>query len=285
MKLCIARIMTLAFAVLASANIALATPVEQNQSLDAAYEAALDLQYFGKDDEANGIFARGCDQNHAPSCNSLALSYAYGFGFKRDREKSFEIYSKSCSLKNGIGCYSVAWAYQNGEGIDKSKENANKFMALGCDFGDGQSCFEMVYEETPDGKAKSPKENLPIFVKSCEMEYSFACNLAGLIYRNGESGVTIDKAKAVSLFKTGCEQDDAQSCILAGSTLKENADKSYLVYYQKACELDDEDGCVLYNRNANIPPPKAYKSKPFQVLGIAQIGAQLYVSLEQGEVP
>ena len=93
------------------------------------------------------------------------------------------------------------------------------------------------------------------------MGYAKSCHNAAVVYYKGDFGFAVDRAKATSFFKRGCDGGLADSCYSAGLAYDEGlgaplnhgqAEKLYI----KSCELGYGDACnnlgYLYLNEADL---------------------------------
>ena len=108
--------------------------------------------------------------------------------------------------------------------------------------------------------ASKSKPKLPTFnfestvsnTDKCENISAHACLLRGQNYLMGRNGISVDKLRARSIFKRGCEMENAQACRFVGQTymsaeyaLRPSYSRATArQYFGKACDLKLASGCI-----------------------------------------
>lgn len=205
-------------------------------------------------DEENQARIKGCAENNAEACGSLAGAYSDHRGSWKS--KAAEFYEKACSLKHSKSCFILGEFYLYGE--DKNMEKAYEFYTLGveyknfditqkCEANDGEACYTLggIYRHK-DCRNDECKWDLSksdeFYQKACDLRYSKACMDLGDKYEEK------DIAKAVEFFEKACKMDESQGCVNAGilykkgDGIKQNVSKAADLY-EKACDLKHSAGC------------------------------------------
>ncbi len=180
---------------------------------------------------------KGCEEGNAKACNDLAGMYLSGeskYNLREDKTKAKELYDKSINLYKKY-----------------------------CAEGDAKACFDLgdKYNGMRWGIDQNYTMMMKYYTKSCELEYSFACNELGAAYKRG-NGVNKDKDmskmyydKALVLYENECENNIAESCDRLGMIYRANMygtndstrgfalEEKAFNLYKELCDRNDAEGC------------------------------------------
>jgi TPR repeat protein len=161
---------------------------------------------------------RVCDLS-AYSCILWASLKDEGKLVTQDRAGALELYVKACDASNSAACTTAADKYWQGQGV-----------------------------------AYSITQALGLWEKACELWDAVSCTRAAQWYWYGDtySGVPQDLAKAFTLFQSGCNRGDMDSCLWTGDLLTNGTDgtnvkkpKLAVDYYVYACNYGNGRACWL----------------------------------------
>ncbi|HEY5938005.1 MAG TPA: tetratricopeptide repeat protein [Kofleriaceae bacterium] len=131
-----------------------------------------------------------------------------GMGFmKTEVEKALGYFKKGCETGDGISCGMLGLAFKEGLGVAKNLAATLALNTQSCDLGYFKGCYNlglMLYngEGVPADEAKG----LSVLEKACNGDAYRACGSLADLY------LTTDKAKARTLAKRGCDNNDPMSC-------------------------------------------------------------------------
>lgn len=199
-----------------------------------------------------------CNIGNSLSC--LTLGSLYGFdrlidkanipGFKKDPDKSIELYLRACDLGESLGCgFAVILLVDEVKSYKKSLEVAE----LGCELNDPVSCGiggAILTDDSID--IRDYKKAYELSSKGCDLKNLVGCHALGMIYANGY-GVERDYHRASELFMKGCDGNFGLSCVnigvayTQGSGVRQDLIKAK-EYFGKACDLGEQEGCDGYRK-------------------------------------
>jgi len=126
---------------------------------------------------------------------------------KAEPEKALGYFRKGCETGDGISCGMVGLAFKEGLGVEKSLAAAVALNTQSCELGYFKGCYNlglMLYNG--DGVTADEPKGLSVLDKACAGDAYRACGSLADLY------LTTDKAKAKTLAKRGCDNNDAMSC-------------------------------------------------------------------------
>jgi hypothetical protein len=145
--------------------------------------------------------------------------YWQGKGVEQDRFRANVYYSKGCDGDAEWACYNVATSYRNGEGVlAKDPVQAAALLRKSCDLGAAQACnlAGIMYHDGETG-AKDFLLAFGLFHKACDDGYDWGCHNLASMYRKG-TGIGRDEARADSLDRKACDGGIADACEEIGAT-------------------------------------------------------------------
>lgn len=226
-------------------------------NIDACITIADELYDRDEVEEAIKYYKPLCELEVGHGCRRVGLIHEYA-----DTEPTLvkKMYEKSCSLGDMTGCNNLGLLYQEDEEYDK----ANELLRQACDGNDQYGCYHLgLAYEYERGVKENNKKASNLFIKSCDLGYSEACDSAGNLYY-----FTYKKYKtALKWYKKGCELDDGRGCYDAGYQYEEGdgVKKNMSTaneFYKKGCDLRDADSCTQLGRaymEYDEPDPKIKK--------------------------
>ncbi len=190
----------------------------ENKSHNSILQAAIGKRYyFGinvseNDSEAKKFFEKSANQDNAEGLCYLASCYIYGLGTEIDEKKGFKLVEKAYSIDSDDGeiLNLLATCYRNGWG---TAQNINKAIE---------------------------------YYKEAEWSGDALLSL-GVIYFNGESGISENKTLGFQYFEKAAEEGNARAmfnlgfCYENGIACSQNHDKAYS-WYQKSSNAGLADG-------------------------------------------
>jgi TPR repeat protein len=126
---------------------------------------------------------------------------------KTEVEKALGYFRKGCETGDGISCGMLGLAYKEGLGIAKDLAATVALNAQSCELGYFKGCYNlglMLYNG--EGVPADEPKGLGVLEKACAGDAYRACGSLADLY------LTTDKAKARTLAKRGCDNNDAMSC-------------------------------------------------------------------------
>jgi TPR repeat protein len=139
----------------------------------------------------------------------------YGKEEKVFPTKAAELYRTACADKNGRACARVA----EFEGIGKHWDKVREFAQKGCDLGDGDGCRRLgLTEFEGQGTPKDEAKAVELFKKGCELSSLRACrDAAGLLIDRTPS----DVQGAMPITEKLCNAKYPEGCFLLAEMLYE----------------------------------------------------------------
>ncbi len=126
---------------------------------------------------------------------------------KTEPEKAIGYFRKGCETGDGISCGMVALAFKEGLGVEKNLAATVALNTRSCELGYFKGCYNlglMLYNG--EGVTADEPKGLSVLEKACAGDAYRACGSLADLY------LTTDKAKATTLAKRGCDNNDAMSC-------------------------------------------------------------------------
>ena len=172
---------------------------------------------FKKDfSEAQKFYAKACDLDDGAGCYWLGRFSLEGTTGEIDHEKSLTYLNKACDLDDPEGCYLLGKMYETGTGVEKGLDSALKYYQKSCRWiGKGCESLSHLY-----AKGIGVKQDLGLAVHYYLLsEKGF--NMSETYGTYGENSIIpasefpLEEVK--KQLKTGCDSDDAKSCLLYGS--------------------------------------------------------------------
>ena len=202
---------------------------------------------FKKDfSEAQKFYAKACDLDDGAGCYWLGRFSLEGTTGEIDHEKSLTYLNKACDLDDPEGCHLLGKMYETGTGVEKGLDSALKYYQKSCRWiGKGCESLSHLY-----AKGIGVKQDLGLAVHYYLLsEKGF--NMSETYGTYGENSIIpasefpLEEVK--KQLKTGCDSDDAKSCLLYGRIYNlpdgpENELAGY-IFYEKACDLNLAEGC------------------------------------------
>lgn len=174
------------------------------------------------DDDASGC-QKGCAEDIAEDCVTLASMYLAGTAVPLDKERGIGMLRAACDTSSARGCIRLGDVYRTGVLTGEGEETR-------------------------------------LYKRACELGANLACVTAGQAYATGH-GVEVDAVFAAILFRRACERGNAKACFeLArlyeqGEGVPRDASRAFELY-AKACKLGSDEGCLYAGRTEEVLPPR-----------------------------
>jgi uncharacterized protein len=126
---------------------------------------------------------------------------------KTEPEKALGYFRKGCETGDGIACGMIGLAFKEGLGVTKNLAATLALNTQSCELGYFKGCYNlglMLYNG--EGVAADEAKGLAVLDKACAGDAYRACGSLADLY------LTTDKAKAKTLAKRGCDNNDPMSC-------------------------------------------------------------------------
>ena len=194
-----------------------------------------------------------CDQGQIDKCEA-AGSKASSEGNLDDAAKFFK---KSCDRNSAVGCSGLGSTLlrqgaeltrdKDGKIIDSKVKDANKLAeaekayAKACNAGDASSCRNAgrLHEAYLPLEKRNQIKMYDYFRKGCDKDDADSCVGAGSGYARGG-----DNEKAVSAYEKACDGGNKIGCYNAGRIREKGTDQTLtLRAFRKGCELGDKQSC------------------------------------------
>ncbi len=159
-----------------------------------------------------------------------------------------------CLQKDAKACYTYALPLVSGENakVQDLREKGLAFMRKSCLLGYMKAC-DVIGENYY--KDKSYRAALPYLEQSCARSVVFACEAAGVIYRDGRD-VRQSDHKAREYFEKACKLGSGDACyniamMYRGGFGVEKSRSNEKKYYQLSCEKGLRAGCEKFTELDN----------------------------------
>lgn len=119
---------------------------------------------------AQSFYIKACDYGDGKSCSDIADNYYEGKnGLKVDLIKAKEMFEKGCEDNYAYSCYSLAYMYENAEGTKGDQKRAEKLYKIACDGGYKNACKDSNTSFIKSGNSAVDDDSvnkyfLPVFV-------------------------------------------------------------------------------------------------------------------------
>lgn len=154
-----------------------------------------------------------------------------------------------CTKSKGKDCAVMADVYYNdfyGYGNKKDIEKSITMLQKGCDLLDSQSCLDLaIITDKSSTKNNNAKE---IFIKAydlakqqCDNDYAMECFVLSQIHFVGYNVFSRDRGAAKDLADKSCHMGYARACIFLGINADTRDDAK--AAYKRACDLGVKEFC------------------------------------------
>lgn len=181
------------------------------------------------------------------------LNDSYGKESEKRAKQAFKYYDNACYGGIIDACRTLSTMYDLGVGTVTNESAALRIDDMACGWGDEFSCYNtgMYYARLGD----SPKTDMYLR-KSCVLGFSGACLKLAQFYSRREDKGHIKDAR--ELIIKSCDMNNSEACYIAGkmyyvgnivridSAVAER-------YFGKSCDLGFIDGCKEYKRLIGKP--------------------------------
>jgi len=192
---------------------------------------------------ANKAYDRACtDFDNADACQKIGERLGMA---KQDLLRAFKLAERGCQLDPKY-CGTLAEFYRLGFGIDaKDQVKATANYKKACDNG-GLGWCQNYGERVADGDgiAKDLTAGIAALEKACLGHYFRSCGVGARFLIDKD-----DYARALTLAKQGCDDEDGDSCYRVGwlteagkGGIEKNATAA-VTHYETSCKLDAPVGC------------------------------------------
>ncbi|MDR1461347.1 MAG: sel1 repeat family protein [Campylobacteraceae bacterium] len=198
-------------------------------------------KYIEKDEaKAIAYFKKGCDANHAQSCQYLGDLDING-------TDDLIYIQKACDHNNAKACFTLGQMSKNSN--ESSNETASYFKKS-CENGNTKSCFELaslyVLEKYDD--ENNIKKAFYLFENLCEKNNYEACyNLGKLYHKNKYAKYQTRAVYAIKYYQLACNKGEIENACKALKNLNDYLQD--ILKFRKLCSLNDAYSC---NKLAHI---------------------------------
>ncbi len=180
---------------------------------------------------ADGEMPKTCDDGDERVC------FKEGFNLMmKDPEAAAALLGRGCELNHAASCQALAGMYWAGMGLSKDLTKAHTFYEKGCVLGDDMSCGRWMDGHCKIDLGESDINKCVATLETrCNAQDTSGCYILGLFYSDGEP-LPADPKKAETLFSTGCDGTDGRCCSrLASLYYDQNDFEKSNLYREKAC--------------------------------------------------
>jgi TPR repeat protein len=206
----------------------------------AAVTELLEGHHVARDPkEVIAMTRRLCDR-FPEHCSYAGMITMYGIAGWRDDRVAYDAFSKGCAAGEQLSCAFEARMRLDGRGAPADEDNALPVLKKLCDVNKTKTDADQTMHDTAcggvahamqlgKGTKKDPRAAYVMFAKLCDDDHDddYTCTEAALALRDG-IGVAPNKAKAMELFKLGCDDDarwddrDPRACHARGVVAQSN---------------------------------------------------------------
>ena len=190
-------------------------------------------------------FEKGCEHDHAASCNAAGLLLFESGPAERLRG----LLDKGCQLGDAESCFHLGSALLKGPG-QPDPEAALTVYEKACAADHAQACSNAsIMLHSGDGVEIDHSRVYPLAEKACSLEKSY-CSTLARGYAQGWFGEP-DFEKAGDLFLEDCNAGGKVGCfslsaLLLGKKIMPNGRPTIASLSKKACESGIAQGCANY---------------------------------------
>jgi hypothetical protein len=160
------------------------------------------------DAQAIKWFEQACDGGDMMGCGNLGVMCMLGRGTQPDRVRALALLEKACGGGYGRACADLGKITRIGEAVTRDDRRATELYQRACDLGDSLGCL-LLAEACGEGLGVSADKgkSIALYEKACDGENANACEVLGfLIFKGYAAG---DDFRAGNLFKKACDLDAA----------------------------------------------------------------------------
>src|SRR5262249_51488976 len=187
----------------------------------------------------------------------LGTLYEAGAGVERDLGRAAALLKQGCDLGNPPGCAGLAMHLMVGAGVAADPVGGLTYLEKACDQSLIESCWLLgeAYWSGGPGVPRDPKRAARFLQKACDAGVAASCSTWGLSFafhpREGDRpspAVQADDARALALFRNGCDGGDPKGCnYLAslyryGTGVAKDMDR-YRALAKKSCDAGYKAAC------------------------------------------
>ncbi|KAK3609060.1 hypothetical protein CHS0354_011325 [Potamilus streckersoni] len=135
---------------------------------------------------------------------------------RKDFTKAGMVYKMNCDEhKYGPSCYKYAQYNLAGRGREKNLEEGLKYHSIGCELGYTEACHigGMLHMGSIVSDKSDPIKGADFLARACEKKYSDSCARLGESYLTGKKQFQQDKTKAFEYIKKACELENFIGCV------------------------------------------------------------------------
>ena len=162
---------------------------------------------------AVSAWAVACGGGNLSACDFLGRAYFFGSGVQEDMERAAPYLRMACDGGRYQACNPLGFMLLNGWGFPPDMLRARAAWKTGCDRGGLGSCAALAMHHRQKGTQEDLAQAALLFQKICDedLHHRRGCMDLGLMAENGE-GVPKDRARAVRLYRLGCEAGEPYAC-------------------------------------------------------------------------
>jgi hypothetical protein len=172
---------------------------------EACLEAARAADHGGDADKAKALSGRACDLGSGAGCLLLALA------IRGNPPKVLAVAEKGCALGESRACVLVGDAYVDQKRVAEATDAYAKACSIQDDVGPKAKGLMCAAAARGSYQLERLTRAMTLAQKACDGDATAGCDIAGVMYANGES-VPKDTAKAGALFAKGCAAGDKEAC-------------------------------------------------------------------------
>lgn len=205
---------------------------------------------------ARGLFSKGCNVHHAPSCDALAEMVRDGRGGPRDVKRAAELFEIGCRGEVVSSCVNLGLALYEGKGVKEDDERAVELFRSTCEADPPQAraCEAMgrAYKEGKGVEAEDLERAEALFTKACDLDFASGCVKLGSLHAETKRGTRAELQERLSAaaasYERACKIDARFGCyelatFHAEEKHPEPDPEKAAFYYQKTCNIDPTRGC------------------------------------------
>ena len=173
------------------------------------------VQQARDDRKGFALMQKACDGGELDACGNVYTLDIYGRGDAGKEADGWTKLQSLCSGSERTTCESVADLYLAGQGsvVPKDPPRARKLYEEACAAGVGRGCnsFGLILIQGLGGSKEEAKA-VTIMRAACEQDDFDSCVNIGFLHMDGAAGVAKDAAKGNDYFEKGCKMGHAKSC-------------------------------------------------------------------------
>lgn len=187
---------------------------------------------------------KACSLKVPVACAGRGFGLVRGAEGQPDEKAALELIESACHDRDAYACGQLAELMMRDEaGLSGKAEAGIRLAESTCKELGGWACLTVASTSSQD-----VARTLKLVERACAGGDPYGCYQAGMVYADGDNGVTADAAKATALYEKGCDRELGQACFnLAWQYLRGTGaprdEKRGRDLLQRACILGDASGC------------------------------------------